>query len=243
MKYSIIILMILSLPTLANMKSISTCLDYSPFIIDKIGKKKWNGPNIETLHHLTIQMSLELDTTIKAPFARCIELLKKGEIDVIAGLIYTKERNSYLHMLPYSHRDQLAIFYLKNNKKGFDPKNILPQQVIGMHRAFALPDNIKQSSLYRYLVPIRTVDNGLEMVLKGRLDGVLATISTGQAIIQEWPKMNNKFAYTSLEMGTDKKIYLGISRKSALSKQLTEIKKAIKLLSNKKNLAHLHINY
>jgi len=212
-------------------KPITTCLDYTPFYIDNKDQKEWNGSNIETMYHISTKLSTELDMSIRAPFARCMNLLKKGDIDVVVGLIYTEERNKYLHMIPYSSKDQLAVFFLIENKGKFDINALSPKQVIGMHRAFALPDHIVQSDLFKHIVPITTVDTGLGMAEKGRIDGVLATISTGKAIIAEWPKMHDKFTYTPLKPGKDMRIYLGISRKSFLSKQLNEIKSAIEELA------------
>ncbi len=239
MKLLCLLLLLIATPVVAT--SITTCLDYTPFTINANGDKRWRGPNIETLHHITTQLSMELDASIRAPFARCLALLKTGEVDVVPGLIYTEERASYLHMLPYSIKNRLAVFYLKANASNFDPLKLTKNETIGMHRAFALPDKIKQSSLNNHLVPITTVDTGLKMALKGRIDGVLATIATGKAVINNWPEMKNQFTYTPLEPGKDMKIYLGISQQSHLSKQLNDIEKAIVILTTKSELKHLNI--
>jgi len=171
-----IAILLLTLTFSAQSKPVKTCLDYTPFVIVEDGKKKWNGPNIETLHHISKELNIELDTSVRAPFVRCMEELKNGRVDAIAGLIYTKERDKLLHLLPYSIKKQLAVFYLKDNKEKIDLNAMLPNQTIGMHRAFALPDEIIQSTLAKHLVPIGTVDSGLNMALRGRIDGVMATI-------------------------------------------------------------------
>ena len=95
-------------------ESITTCLDFEPFEITPEGKTKWNGSNIETLHHVAQAASLELDTRIRAPFARCLELLKSGQIDILPGLIHTEERAASVLLVPYTLRHELAFFYPLN---------------------------------------------------------------------------------------------------------------------------------
>lgn len=239
MKIMFIIPIFFSFPVFSN--TMTTCLDYTPFFAGKNGEKEWSGPNIETLHSLSKQLAVKLDASIRAPFARCIELLKTGEVDVIAGLIKTKERSELLHMVPYSVKGQLAVFYKKGNGEKLDPFNLSKNQSIGMHRAFALPSSIKTSPLFAHLIPITTVDTGLEMVLKGRIDGVLATVSTGNSIIKGWPEMHNKFEHTKIEMNSDKKLYFGFSKSSKWSLHIDQIETAIKALASKDELQHLNI--
>ncbi len=240
MKLRFIVAFLMSFPLCAQ--QVTTCLDYTPFTLNEENEKQWNGPNVETLYYITEAMNMTLDASIRAPFARCIELLKQGKIDVMPGLIYTKEREKFLHLVEYGSKDQLAVFFLKDSKTKIELDNLLSSQVIGMHRAFALPDHIKQSELVNHLTPITTVDTGLAMVLKGRIDGVLATIPTGEAIINEWPEMQNKFTYTPLALANDKRIYLAISRQSFLAGHIKTIQKTIKKLAKKPELAHLQIN-
>jgi len=243
MKILALLLLVFFSPTYA--KTITTCLDYTPHMNINNGAKKWSGPNIETLHHIAKQLSMELDTTIRAPFARCMVLLKTGEIDIVAGLINTEERAKLFHMLPYGVKNQLAIFHLKANKNKFNSLNQLKDLIIGMHRAFALPDNIKQSALFQHLTPIASVKTGLRMTLKGRIDGVLATIATGKTTIDKWPELHYKFSFTPVEVDKEisknKKIYLAISRKSSLSEHLSKIRRIIKRLAENPELQHLHI--
>jgi len=63
------LLLFIATPVVAT--PITTCLDYTPFTINANGEKRWRGPNIEALHHITTQLSMELDASIRAPFARC----------------------------------------------------------------------------------------------------------------------------------------------------------------------------
>ena len=108
MKYCGWVLLLLSFQCVSE--SITTCLDFEPFEITADGKTKWNGSNIETLHHVAQAASLDLDTRIRAPFARCLELLKSGQIDILPGLIHTEERAASVLMVPYTLRHELAFF-------------------------------------------------------------------------------------------------------------------------------------
>jgi len=225
----------------AASKTLTTCLDYEPYTVNPDGTILWAGRNIEMLSHLATQLSLELDMSIRAPFTRCLSLLKSGKIDVLTSLIYTKERAKYFHMLPYANRGQLAVFFRKENTDNRDPYSLLPQQTIGMHRAFSLPNHVKESSLFRHIIPIKTVDDGFKMALKGRIDGVLATVSTGEAILKVWPELDGKFSYVPLDTAQEDKINLGISKKSPFALKLKTLSKAISSLAVEPTLSHLNL--
>lgn len=222
-------------------KTITTCLDYTPFHLSKDGKKNWNGQNIETLHHIAKQLSLDLDTSIRAPFARCIKLLESGKIDIIPGLVYTRERAQVLHLLPYGIRKPLVIFFLNNNGKPLDPDALLSGQLIGVQRSFAIPEHISNRFSPRLIVPVDSVRVGFEMILKDRITAILTTLETGSAIISESPHMQGKFDFLTLTKDSDNWIYLGISKKSFLADRRVDIANSIEMIANNPALKHLNV--
>ncbi|NVK24074.1 MAG: transporter substrate-binding domain-containing protein [Gammaproteobacteria bacterium] len=218
---------------------IKTCLDYTPFTIDDHGNKEWAGRNIATLYLLSQKLNYRLDMSLRAPFVRCMRFLEQGEIDVIGGLISTEERKQKYVLIPYLDKDSLAIFYLKNRKAPLDINNLRPTETIGVHRAFAVPDELNKPLLNQSLVPIPSVSTGLLMVTKDRLTGVLAGLRNGKQIIAEWPELADQFNYFEIKPVGDKSVHFAISPTSQLASKLDLIRKAVDEIAADPQYAHL----
>lgn len=230
---------VFSQPLLA--KTMSTCLDYSPFYFNDDGQKVWSGNNIETLSLVAKEMGLTLDTSTRAPFVRCVKLLENSKVDILSGLIHTKHRAKKFLLVPYSTKERLAIFYLKSRNAPFDLQESASKRLIGMHRAFALPDELKESPLFEQLVPIRTVGTGLDMVVKNRIDGVLAAVATGTQILKEESDYGAIFDFQLLPYYGDQYVYFAVAKSSPLASRLDELKGVLKEMAKDKSLAHLQI--
>ena len=222
-------------------ESIATCLDYSPYVQGPDGQRIWSGGNVETLYYLLEGLNYQVDASIRAPFVRCMKLLEQGKIDIVSGLIYTKERAQRFLLVPYSTKERLAIFYLKTSKKSYAFDQFAPNALIGMHRAFALPDQIKTSPIYSQLVPIRSVGTGLDMVVKNRIDGVLATVATGLEILNEESDYGALFTFQPLPYFGEEYVYFGISKSSPLASKVSQINFELKRLANDPEKAHLQV--
>lgn len=221
--------------------TIKTCLDYTPYQVDNAGNKKWSGKNIETLYQLSQQLNMTLDMSMRAPFTRCLRLLEQGKIDVLAGLIYTEERNQKFLLFPYAQKNQLAIFYLKTRDEPIDINNLGYVDIIGSHRGFALPKHIKNSPLYKHITPVESVGIGLLMANKHRLTGVIATLKNGKSIINEWEELKGRFNYVVLDNKGDQSINFAINKASFLANKQQSITKAINALCSQQHNAHLCI--
>lgn len=220
-------------------QSVITCTDYTPYHQDSNGKLVFNGRNIETLFYVVSALSFQLDASIRAPFVRCLKLLEQGKIDVLAGLIHTEERAQLFKLIPYRDKAPLAIFYRKDDYPEFDLKWLGKNEVIGMHRAFALPDEIKNSELENRLTPITSVGVGFEMLIEKRLSGVLATVNTGQLILDEWPEIQKKIAYKVIPEQGDGAVYFAIHPDSPLAKREVDIRQVLDLMTDAPEFKHL----
>ncbi|BDX08489.1 hypothetical protein [Planctobacterium marinum] len=218
--------------------TVSTCTDYTPYHQNEAGELVFNGRNIETLYRVVEGLGLTLDMSIRAPFVRCIKLLEQHKIDVLPGLIYTEERASQFKLIPYRQKTPLAIFYLKDEFQDFDISKLGSTEVIGMHRAFALPDDVKTTELESRLTPITSVGVGFEMLARHRLSGVLATTETGKLVLADWPEMQDKVSYKLLPSENDS-VYFAINPKSPLIHREAEILQVLKQLAQTPAFQHL----
>lgn len=218
---------------------VSTCLDYTPYTEDDTGGKNWNGRNIETLYVMTQKLGVHLDMSMRAPFARCMRLLEQGRIDIIAGLIYTEERDQKLLLIPYSEKTQLAIFYLKSRITPVTLDYLSLSDTIGVHLAFAIPENLKDTALMEHISPIPSVGTGLQMLLKKRLTGVLSGLDNGTQIISEYDDFKDQFDYTLLDNSGNKSVHFAIHPDSPLAARQAHIKNTMGKMAKNPQYAHL----
>lgn len=230
----------LFLPNYVYAESIKTCTDYKPFHVDEYGKKHFSGQNIETLYQLAEHVKWQVDDPIRATFGRCLKLLESGQIDILVGLVKTPQRDTLFHMLPYSSREQLAVFYVPKDNPVLSLNTLPDDFSIGIHKSFELPNRIKNSVIAARLTQVSSVHNGLEMALRKRIHGVLSTVRTGQAVIQEVPEFMGKFDFVTFDEDQSL-IYFGISRSSPFAKHLSQIEDAILWLGSQPEFQHLEI--
>lgn len=221
--------------------TVSTCLDYTPFEYDGRGEKVWNGRNIEVLHLVVERLGYQLDASTRAPFARCMKLLELGQIDVIAGLIYTKERSKKFELMPYGNTQQLAVFYAKSRYPNFSIDTLQEKDLIGVHRAFALPKEVQDSNVINHITPVTSVAVGFEMAFKGRLVGVLASVGTGNGILFDWPEMQGEFAMELVTGTGNAPVHFAIHRSSSLVQDKARIARILTELAEDSNYQHLNL--
>lgn len=228
-------------PLFAAELSVKTCSDYPLFQLDENGNKQWNGQNVETLHYLAEHLNWQIEDSVRATFGRCLKLLASGDVDILIGLVSTPDRGAKFLMVPYSRREQLAIFHAANEDGSIALDNLPAEFLIGIHQGFELPQSIKDSQLSARLTYIASVNNGFEMLMKHRLHGVLSTVRTGLTVIDECPEFANKFDFTPLSDREESLIYFGVSKLSPLAQQQSKLKEAIRWLSEQAQYQHLEL--
>ena len=170
-----------------------------------------------------------------------MELLESGTIDVIAGLIFTEQRQENLLLIPYGRTQQLAIYYLKSEFPNFSLGSLPDSSMIGAHRAFALPQSIKDSELVSYITPVTTIELGMEMTVKNRLSGVLASVGTGYSILSARPDLKQELALHLLNNTGHSAVHLGINKTSALATKTKQIESILATLKSNPKYAHLKL--
>ena len=96
----------------AHDKNLVACIDDHPpyqYLSDKP-----HGIHISALEKLSNVLERHLKFEQSLNFARCVAMLKKGEVDIIAGLGKTEKRNKFAFYAPFKISDSLKVI----SKKG-----------------------------------------------------------------------------------------------------------------------------
>ena len=182
------------------------------------------GTHIEALRGLAEILDKQI-TFIESPnFARCLVMLERGTIDVVAGLNPTEERNQFAFYAPFKQADKLRVV----SKSGIVIKTYddFDEWVIGVPRGtsyFARFDN--DNSLRK--IPILNNRTGFTMLAKGRIDLMMTSPAMISLFAKEIKEANLKVSPIALEELRSKVTNFGFSKKHRLKLKDEEIIKQV----------------
>lgn len=135
----------------------------------------------------------------------------------MSNLKFSAGRDAIMYLLPYNKTVPESLFIRSDNKSIVETEAQLQQLTLVSIRSYvyspALTTLLQQK---RHVVKVDSIEAGLEMVLRGRVDGLLApTISTSEAI-RSISSYHNKFYNAGIDFsrGQSGFIHIGLSRLS-----------------------------
>lgn len=127
--------------------------------------------------------SRELGVTIEVvvcPFARCLRMARQGEVDIVAGLIKTTEREQFLYFLQPAMMNFQSSFAFysqqQNHRQIHSVSDLQGYSVAVMRHAVYFPEFDNASFINRVYVASEAV--ALDMVHKGRVDYAITVEQT-----------------------------------------------------------------
>jgi len=154
--------------THAQSKLLVACIDDHP-PYQYLGAKPY-GTHIRALETLADILGKELSFIQSPNFARCVAMLKNGDVDVIAGLNKTEQRAKFALYAPFKSADALRVISKKditiNSYDDFKGK------IIGVSRgSLYFPRFDDDDSLNKVSVQNNRI--GFSMLLKNRIDIIM----------------------------------------------------------------------
>lgn len=208
---------ILWLPYALSGELVACIDDHPPY---QILAEKPYGLHISALDVLAKELSKEL-AFIQAPnFARCVALLEKGKVDVIAGLTPSKERDKFAFYVPFKIADELRVISRSGiNIESYDDFH---GKIIGVSRGtdyfsrFDEDDRLKKIAMQSERI-------GFSLLLKKRIDLMMASPATIQALSKEISEANLNVSSIELEELRNKETAFGFSKAHRLGLTQEEI--------------------
>lgn len=178
------------------------------------------GSHIDALKVMANVLNKKLEYVRSPNFARCIVMLRNGEVDVIAGLGKTPERQKFAFYTPFKPADALKVISKKsitiNKYEDFTGK------IIGVSRGtmyFSRFDNDK--SLKK--ISIQNERVGLTLLLKNRIDLMMTSPILLESLSTEISDANLKISPIALDELRAKETPFGFSKKHQLNMSNDEI--------------------
>ncbi len=186
------------------------------------------GMDVEIFDIIGAQIGLEMNYVV-CPMARCLELAKTGEIDLIPGILKTEERQTYITFIepPYYTVATSYSFYVRRESgisiKRYEDLHDLRISTLRGSTHFDRFD--ADSSLFKVEMPDSVTQ--VNMLAEGRVDAMIvvdaAVDSLLKVLVKDQLLVKAEFEQTHYIEG-----YMAISKKSEHHNKTEEISKAIK---------------
>lgn len=226
MKMLMIIFLLKISPANAAKDSLIACIDeHPPYQI--LGEQP-KGLHIDALHKLSTLLAKNI-TFIQSPnFARCVALLERGEVNVIAGLNPTEERKRFAFFAPFKQADSLKVISKQEiTIKSYDD---FKNKIIGVSRGTLYFHRFDQD---KELDKIEMQNDriGLSLLQKQRIDLMMVSPALLEMFAKDIKNANLKISPITLEELRNKETFFGFSKKRTKEQALI-IKKVTRAYHN-----------
>ncbi|MDX3775026.1 transporter substrate-binding domain-containing protein [Chromatiaceae bacterium AAb-1] len=157
------------------------CLDHFPHFHHYADTSTPTGPSVDLMQQLADRAGFILNYTARTPGARCLRMMETGEVDLMSNLKFSPERAEFMYLLPYYNTVPESLFVLNDMARPATTIAQLQQLRLISIRNYLYTPDIKTllDNTPLHALQVETVEAGLEMLLRQRVDGLLApTIST-----------------------------------------------------------------
>lgn len=205
-------------PAVTEPPTLVWCLDHFPHFHQYDNSATPTGPSVELMQELARRAGFQLRFTPRTNLARCLKLMEQGDVDLMTNLRYSEERNNYMYLLRYSNNVAESLFLRTSDKRLIESKAQLRSLTLATVRDYlytpATMALIAEES--RHIAEVDSIDVALEMLLRNRIDGLVApTISTTEAI-NAVSSYQHRFKIAPLDFNGNapNNIHLAIARNS-----------------------------
>ncbi|WP_233999553.1 substrate-binding periplasmic protein [Pseudoalteromonas sp. T1lg22] len=206
--------------------TITVAIDHAPPYSSTHGAQA-KGLLLDILTPIADELGLELKV-VPCPFSRCVHMLEQGEVDIMGGLIRTKQREQGLTFVTPAYmalHSSFRFYSLRDSGMEITGYEALYGKRIAVMRGaahFARFDKDREM----IKVPVTSEQVALQMLLKGRVDlfiGVEETAEHAMSILQQpmHKLVKQPYQYRDSIFG-----YMAYSRdfaKTSQAKQITSL--------------------
>jgi polar amino acid transport system substrate-binding protein len=216
-KKKILLLTFLLCPNAHSTELVACIDDHPPYQV--IAEKPY-GTHINALEVLADVLNKQLKF-IKSPnFARCVVFLKQGQVDVIAGLNPSTERDKFSFYTPFKPADDLRVL----SKEGITITKYddLKGKIIGISRGTSyFPRFDNDNELKK--ITMQSDRIGFSLLLKNRVDLILVSPVMLKTLSEELNTENLKISPIKLSEMRNKETNFGFSKLHKLGLSSQEI--------------------
>jgi len=172
-----------------------------------------HGIHVTALTKLAQTFNKKIQFFESPNFARCVRLLKNGDVDVIAGLNKNKKREKFAFYAPYRIEEDHVVI----SKKASDISDYqsLQGKIIGVPRGTTYFRKFNDDTSLNK-IPIQSIIIGIELILRNRIDVIITSRFVANLLIDDITKAHLKATVIERNDNKDKITYFGFSKLNKL---------------------------
>lgn len=201
----------------ATQPELEWCLDHLPPRQNYLPNQQPSGPVVDMMQQLAKQSGFILKFSPPTPVARCLKLMQQGKTDLMAGLLWSEQREQFMLLLPFDEARPDALFRA-NNQQPPDNMAALNGKTIALAADRHYRKNLLQV-LQQHQVKVKTVPNleqALALLHYGDVDLVVGPQHITMNLLKNNPRLAENISLNSWQFEQDKsqQNHLGLSRLS-----------------------------
>ena len=178
---------------------------------------------------------------VELPWQRHLRYIKSGKVDIAFGASYTKERASYAYFTQAYRQETVRLFTRKKATVNLDKLSdiIHSQYIIGIEKGYYYGDKFEQlmqePSFKKHIKAVLDIEENIDLLLKGKIDGLLADPNTVSAFVKKY-RIENELTEHALPI-YQTSIHIMLSKKTLSLEALQRFNQAITTLKINGTLA------
>ncbi|MEW6983921.1 substrate-binding periplasmic protein [Colwelliaceae bacterium 6471] len=214
-----------------NLKKLSVlwCCCFAPFCFSKSGymvaciddyppyqylDSPPHGIHVTALSNLAKVFNKKIQFIESPNFARCVQLLKTGEIDVIAGLNKNSDREKFAFYAPYRIEEDHVVISKKTSD--ISDYQSIKDKIIGVPRGTTYFKKFNDDTALNK-VPIQSIRIGIELIIRNRIDVIITSKSVANLLIDDITSANLKATLIKQNNNKEEVSYFGFSKLNKLN--------------------------
>jgi len=219
-----------------------TAIANEPYVIKAALSREFKqGLHHQYLTYLAEKLGMEIQITTM-PFARRMMELKKGNLDLIVGLQYSKSRaKDLIFIFPAYEKLSFRYFTLTQNTEEIQSNNDLIGKTIGVIRgAKYFPSFEQNTELQKY--SFNNLRTNIDMLMLGRID-IFVHYEESTALMLKTMKVDHLIAKTNHQPKHTHEHYLAISKNSPLAAKTEQLEDIIERAISQQDFIKLRLEH
>jgi len=195
--------------------------NYPPYHIVPEGDGEPYGETISIVKAVVQRVNREggfdltLGYTPDTPFKRCLQMMRKGEADIMGGLFRKADRESYMEMLVYKGHSNKIFVLPKASRRSIAEYDDLLGLQIGTQLGFLYFDRFDADQTLQKAPVVRLKQN-LHKLLNGRIDTFILSEIQYKGLAAQYPALAAQLRMAEYVYDQSNPVCIGISRHSPL---------------------------
>jgi len=192
------------------------------------------GPTVDFMQAVAANSGFALRNTPDTPFSRCLKKMQTGEADLMMALNKNDDRSQYMHFFPVYQARSETLFVNAQNLSAFSNLSDVKNKSVSTISGYLYnTSNLGDFKKYNQIVSAYSVEDALALLVRGKVDLVLAPHFSTLARVQSNPLLNQKIQALPIKLNRndERYVHLAISKHAGLPEtQIETIRAAVQSL-------------